>query len=736
MYKESLKIYLIRLKNTLLYKSLLNNYFLVVINITLLLLSFNYLYFLPILILFDYNLYKKSKEIFKVSLLFLLIIVVNLTFLRITTSYNNKEEKIDIEGYLYDVEVNETYTKIIIKHGITKSIGIIDKIDSNLKIGNKIKITGTIQKISGNHNENEFNYLEYLKHNKYDSYVKVQKIEKLNNFISLGILKTYIDNYLSSITKEASTFIKALLFAESSNLNEDFYTSLRKNGTIHLFAVSGLHISLFLGFFDKIYQKLKIKEKLTYIINIIFLIIYLVITDFTPSILRVSLSYVIKIISNKFFKPINLSSLDIQSISFIILIMLNPYYMYSLGFILSYIASFTIILANKLVSNKNELIQTLILSVYTMITSFPLVINMSYEINLLIPIINVLFISIVSYIILPLTIVVFILPFLSNIYYYIILSFQKFSIFVSNYINISVNFPKFSIIAIVIYYLLVIYIFKYYKKLKEKVMFNYRWVYLLIILILFSFFITTKNGFFCNNQMYFLDLENGESTVIVEESKVIVIDTGTGENCAVTNFLKSKGIKKIDVLILTHNHDDHNGEAKALIENFKVTNIIISAYDDSVINNNYQCIKVVSGDIINICGYNIEILNPSKPHLDKNDDSLVFILEVFSKKILFVGDLTIAGEKEILNRLSDVDILKVGHHGSKTSTSPELINKVKPEVAIIMAGRVKKFGFPHQETIDILNSYNIKTYRTDQDNMITYKNGKFYKLAKWVPLVH
>ncbi|HHX00373.1 MAG TPA: hypothetical protein GX740_03610, partial [Acholeplasmataceae bacterium] len=126
-----------------------------------------------------------------------------------------------------------------------------------------------------------------------------------------------------------------------------------------------------------------------------------------------------------------------------------------------------------------------------------------------------------------------------------------------------------------------------------------------------------------------------------------------------------------------------------------------------------------------VCG-KIEflILHPDKDYLDTNDDSIIIYLEIGGLKFLFLGDATKIVEEKIAEINLDVDVIKIAHHGSSTSTSKKLIAKLQPKYAIIMAGRVEKFAFPHIETIQTLNEYNIKIYRTDLDYSIIFKANK------------
>ena len=162
----------------------------------------------------------------------------------------------------------------------------------------------------------------------------------------------------------------------------------------------------------------------------------------------------------------------------------------------------------------------------------------------------------------------------------------------------------------------------------------------------------------------------------------------------------------------------------------KVNNLVLSAYDNSVTNSFLNrerfanILRVKAGDEIK-CGKNtFRVLHPDMNYSNTNDLSIVIHTKIGGLYFLFLGDVTQSIEEKFANLNLYVDVIKVGHHGSKTSTSAFLIENIRPKYAIIMAGRVEKFAFPHQPTIEVLDHYNVKTYRTDINYSIIYKYNK------------
>ena len=197
--------------------------------------------------------------------------------------------------------------------------------------------------------------------------------------------------------------------------------------------------------------------------------------------------------------------------------------------------------------------------------------------------------------------------------------------------------------------------------------------------------------------------------------------------------LKSNGIKSIDYLILTHGDYDHMGEAINLVENFKVEKVIFNCGEFNelekdlikVLNKKkipyYSCIKE-----LNINDKKLYFLN-HKDYGNENDNSNVIYTELNNYKFLFMGDAGVEVEEDLIEKynLQDIDVLKVGHHGSKTSSSKNFIDEIEPKYSIISVGKNNRYGHPNNEVLN--NIKDSKIYRTDLDGSIMFKikNDKF-----------
>ena len=698
-----------------------NNLILVVLGITFLLLTISNLIYLLIFSIYLIYLFKINKKIFWLTIILISLVLI----IYFIYSYDDNFRYTNITGKIIDASKYDNYSKYIIRVNNHKVL-LYDYDNYDLQVGMIVRIKGNIKDTDTAYTPNAFDYTKYLKNNRIFYALTIKDCEVIKNGFSIGIIRykliSYFDNYYAN---ESSSFLKALLVGYSKDLDDDFYSSLKDNGTMHLFAISGLHVSFFTNILSKGLSKIKVKDKVINTILIIFLMLYVVITNFSASILRASLMYIINIISKKL--KLYLSSADICSLSFIILVLINPLIAFNNGFILSYLVSFTIIMASPIVSSYKQNTQIFLISVTSLLMTLPIIININYKINILSPFINVLFIGLVTLIMLPASIIVAFISPLDYLYSPLIKGFMKISELISKYINLSIRLPKFSPILIIIYYLIIGIICLSKSKRAQ--------IRRLLMLIIYLLILNNINLFKPYGEIYFLDLYYGESTVIFSSFKqsVVIIDTGDGSGEALTNFLKSKGVKRIECLIITHNHLDHYGEIDNLIANFKIDNLIISEVD----NYNYgiDAKKVATGDQIKLKRFILNVLNPNTKHLDANDDSIVLMGNINNIDILLMGDSEMLAEEEIINnyKFGNIDILKIGHHGSSTSSSLAFLNIVKPKNAIIMNGRIKKFNFPSNITLNRLASLNINTYCTRQSKTIWVVSfmGKFgfYSLA-------
>jgi len=692
---------------TNLYNSIINNIFIISFSIVLFLISLNnYIVFIGLIIYILY-VYKKDKNLFYLSIIicaviFVVFIAIKMFQISSINNYNNA-----IIGKVIKLEQKDYYQKITLKHKIFKVI-VKDYNYVEINLGDEVKVLGEKLAIDTNHIPNAFNYQKYFYNNLYILEIKSSEITIIDHHFSIFKISEIVNRYLCNhFDGKSLILLKGFIIGDTSDFNEQLNNALKANGIIHLFAISGSHITLIISFYELIFKKTNNKS----IINLV-LFLYLLITRFAISITRAVLTYYLNQIFKKY--SIKLSSMDSSCIVFIILVMVNPYLMFNVGFILSFAATFLIILISPYLKNMKHMKSILLITVLINIFTLPLIINMSYEYNILSPIINVLMILLVEGIIIPASFLVFIFPVLDFFYKYIILAFIYLNDLIAcacDKFGLVISIGKISNILMIIYYLCILLFIIYYNNKKMRNCLK------TIIVIYIMFLIIPKYAI--SPTITFLDLYSGDSTILEYKDEIIIIDTGEGINNELTNFLKSKGIRKIDYLILSHNHSDHNGEVNNILKEFKVTNIIVSAYDNSSLSTINNIIKIKQGDILKTKYLNIECIMPRNNSDNINNNSLVLYFKIDGVNFLFTGDIENDVDDQVPNL--DVDVLKVAHHGSITSTSSSFISKIKPQYAVIMSGRNNKYGFPSEVVINRLKENNCEVYCTKYDYTITLK---------------
>ena len=252
-------------------------------------------------------------------------------------------------------------------------------------------------------------------------------------------------------------------------------------------------------------------------------------------------------------------------------------------------------------------------------------------------------------------------------------------------------------------------------------------------------------------QVHVIDVGQADSILVLSEDEVMLVDTGDLDDDyteKIINYIKSFGIDTIDYLVLTHPDSDHIGGAPEIFEEFIIKNCIMPdfAKTTKIYENTLDAIEAEEGlNLIEaVPDYRFEVgeakcrvLAPIEEYEDANDASVVIKLVFGERSVLLTGDAEKDSEADMVKRYSasdlKADVLKSGHHGSRTSSSPALLDKVDPDYAIISCGEGNSYGHPHEETIERYAEYGIEVYRTDlvgtvvvkiKDNRITITKEK------------
>lgn len=703
------------------------------------------------------------------------IIIIGLYSLNITLfNFSFKEEE-KFEGIIVCF-INETNYKKCYKIKINNKyflFYISKKEDKKMQVGDKINFSGKFSKGDTRRNYKGFNYDIYLKSKKIMGIfndVKIYNIEKNKSFYwkikkKVENIRIYISNiFEKNLNNDNAQMLKGLIIGEKSNIDDDIVDAFRKASLSHILAISGAHfayIILLINFFTKILKRKRIEQ----FFSIIIILFFMILTGNTPSIIRAGTMSIISILASVLHRKNNFFTSFFFSL--LIQIIYNPYVIFDVGLLLSYLGTIGIVLFYDYIYKKINL-KIISTTLAANLAIFPILVFNFNSISLSFVFSNI-FASILlgPIIIIGLISIIFNLKiiFISlNLLLNLLILIAKFF---SSIKFLNLNIEGISISSVVFYYAIIIILKILFEKEKDIKQFNNLIKNILIvsitILILLNLNYETINSSINNTLLInFIDVNQGDSCLIRYKNKTIIVDGGGNldekKNVGKTTllpYLLNRKIKKIDYMIFSHFDNDHSqGLIYILENNIKVKNIIIGAQYDNFTNyvklkkvakeKNVNIIVKKAFDSIKIDkenGLKLIFLWPigSNKLISENainNNSLVFKVVFNNFSMLFTGDIESIAEKEILKSYNDYQnkhninllnstILKVAHHGSDTSSSNEFIEKVNPKIALIGVGKNNKFKHPSDITIKKLNARNTKIYRTDMNGEISIK--VFYK---------
>lgn len=529
-----------------------------------------------------------------------------------------------------------------------------------------------------------------------------------------------------------------------------------------MLAVSGSHITYIISAFSILMEKKN--KRITKILTIIFLIFFMALTGFTASVVRASIMGILILTSGLVHRKSD--TINNLGISSLIILICNPYTIIDAGFWLSFAGTMGIILLEEPINSYFQKFKICkIKSISWIINSFTITFAA-----------NIIIIPIMAYMFSTFSMTFWISNILAapvmefvTIYGFLMYFISIFLLPLAKFLGIILNFSLNSLIKIaeitslipgssiyiktpyllecIIYYLILFLIFNW-KRIKEKLENNkilekikknsYKYISIILISIILTN--TISNKIFQEIKIYFVDVGQGDSTLIQTiEGKNILIDGGGSEfgsfdvgESILLPYLLDRRITTIDYLMISHFDSDHIGGVFAILENLEVKNIIISKQGETSenlkkfyeITNNKEIrtIIVKKGDIVEIDKYShFEILFPEDNLIEDNilnNNSIVARFNSLDFSILFTGDIEEIAEKRLCELYSGTDkleafVLKVAHHGSKTSSTEEFLELVKPKIALIGVGKNNNFGHPNIDVIESLENMGSKIYRTD-----------------------
>ncbi|MFJ7405196.1 MULTISPECIES: DNA internalization-related competence protein ComEC/Rec2 [unclassified Lysinibacillus] len=569
-------------------------------------------------------------------------------------------------------------------------------------------------------------------------------------------ISSVLAKYRFHLKKHIETSFPPSLIAEAQalliglrDMDDELQRAYQKLGITHLFAISGLHVALVSWLFYEGLLRLGIRKEMAIIVLLILLPVYGVIAGGAPSVIRaVSIVELIMLLR---FTRWHLSVDDALAISFICFVLLEPGVIFQIGFQLSYLATASLIYSRGIFQDRNWLQKSFLITFVCQLLVYPLLLHHFYELSISSFLANIIFVPLFSFIILPINILMVIATFLS-----MPLAKLLFNVYepMRNWLTEAILFlqalplqlwspgkPALWLICIAFVSVLFSLYFleaKHYSKVA-------------IVLLIPAFCIHLAPILYKETKITFLNVGQGDCTIIELPFRraVYVVDAGgvlrfRQEPWKVSNspyevgrqvvvpFLKGKGIREVDILILTHPDADHVEGAEEVLEEITMREIHVTpgslntpAMQDLLAEATKQKVPVkekMEGTSWHVGSTSFHYLSPRDTHYEGNDDSIVLFIQQQSFRALLTGDLEEAGERQLIKlygqQLANITLLKAGHHGSKTSSIEPFVELLQPALTVFSAGRNNRYQHPHDIVVERFKKRRLATKTTSIDGTI------------------
>ncbi|MEB3072475.1 DNA internalization-related competence protein ComEC/Rec2 [Parvimonas sp. C2] len=608
------------------------------------------------------------------------------------------------------------------------------------EIGDIVSVTGKLREIKSNGNPRLFNYKRFNLKKKIFSNIYSDDVKKIGENKNLKrdfhkFAENVFDTFLST---DNSNIMKRIFLA--NNYDADFENNIREIGLSHILAVSGLHIGIIYLILSKILVILPIKRLFREIIILFFIFLYAYLIGNPASVLRAEIFLFISIFSSLYGKVKD--RLNDLFLTIFVILLINPYMIFDVGLYLSAFSVLGIIKILPYFSKKRDgfILKSLKLTFSVMLIILPIILYtfgkfsiITFFSNLILTPIFVICIVISFFILLfgllSLKICAVLGLLVNNL-----LNLIRLNVDFLKDININITFYEYNIVFVIFtYFLLLVYFkrrdFKYFSFGDIKFLTTF-------VMIVFAFsnvFYIYKNEVNIN----FIDIGQGDACLIRGKQNNILIDTGgitfgKGDNgkSVLIPYLQKHGVKKLDFVFISHLDADHCKNLSSLSKEVKIKNLFfrkdgyrdfVKKYGEVKAENIYN---IENNLKLNLEDVSLEVLK-AKDSTEENERSIIVRVTVNGKKILFTGDIGAFTENQLIKNDIDCDYLKVAHHGSKNSSSPNFLSATSPKASIISCGYKNRYNHPHKDALDRIKSTGSDVFRTDLQGNIMLRINKF-----------
>ena len=594
----------------------------------------------------------------------------------------------------------------------------------------------TLSPATGQRNFQGFNYQSYLAS---QGIYRMAQIERLDHVVSQKntsplaffhqLRRRALVHIQTHFPNPMRHYMTGLLFGyldKEFDEQSQLYTSL---GIIHLFALSGMQVGFFLGWFRYGLLRLGLPKDYLFIILLPFSLCYGLMTGWTASVLRSLIQSLLA--------EFGIKKLDNMGITLLLLFLFLPHFLLTVGGVLSCSYAFLLCLFDfeEMSSLKKSIFTSLVLSLgilpfltyyYGTFQPVSLILTAIFSIvfdSFLLPVLTVFFA-------------------LSGLVIFSQINplfewMETFLIWIQSWIGQPLILGKPSLLQFSLMIAVLVMLFDFWKKPQFRIC---------LLMIFGLLMVWVKHPL--TNEVTMVDVGQGDSIFLRSmKGDTILIDVGgkvtfgskekwqeasqtSNAEKTLIPYLQARGVSQIDHLVLTHTDTDHIGDLEEVAKRFKIKEVCVSqgALTKPSFVKRLRTLKrpvrtLKAGDKLPMMGSKLQVLYPNKIGDGGNNDSIVLYGKLLGSSFLFTGDLEKEGEEELMASYPNLkaSVLKAGHHGSKGSSSEAFLDQLHPSLALVSAGENNRYKHPNDETLERLNQRHIKVLRTDKDGAIRFK---------------
>ncbi|UNC93262.1 DNA internalization-related competence protein ComEC/Rec2 [Candidatus Contubernalis alkaliaceticus] len=652
-----------------------------------------------------------------------------------------------------------------------------------LHYGDRVRIRGELERPPQRRNPGGFDYRFYLLTQGISTTLRTEfgQAERLEGgggnphvYYSLSLRRNLLRKIEQGLPPQEGALLGGILLGNREGISKAMQEDFQRAGIGHLLAVSGLHVGLVAGIFLALFKFFKVRDEFSWAFTLLIILIYLGVIGFKASALRASLLLLLG--GGAFLLRREKDPLTALAAAALILLTFKPLWLFTLSFQLSFSAALSILLLMPFLESITIFIpaplrKILCVTLAAQLGVFPLTAYYFYQVSLVSLLANVLILPVVGVVVSLGFLSIFVsllFPGLEFFFFDICRLLLSYCINTAGILSeipgayLTLNPPSYLFFLLYYVFLFLLLPWEYLRqklkqcriiKLKEFTCSGHKALpfalSLTVLLIWFPVFSETQQF-----SVVFLDVGQGDAAFIRTPSgRHILIDAGgrpaylqteeygtefVGERVVVP-FLRHQGVKKLDMVILSHPHEDHYGGLLAVVDHFPVELFVTTRAQsdyplflelmEKIEEKNIPLLYLEAGNSISSPELDLELFNPPKSGKlfqgttsDLNNNSLVFRLTAGDIYFLFTGDAEQEAEEYMLKTGFDLksQMLKVGHHGARSSSGEEFLEAVRPEFAVIQVGR-NSFGHPSLETLERLENIGCNIYRNDLHGAVTVK---------------